>query len=145
MTRGTWLTECQVGITLCQLRLTCSHQRCPSFNRSRPGTPDRPQHLLMDWPPVLIEVDRPGLDAKSLEADLGRQRFLADLWVEQNARAGRGESATRSVVLVLASVRQQFRTRLAFDDPVADTGNPLWIGDRLQQLRQPLGRLRPEL
>ena len=39
----------------------------------------------MDQPPVLIEVDGPVPDAKSLEADLGRQRFGAHLRVEQDA------------------------------------------------------------
>ena len=46
---------------------------------------------------------------------------------------------------VLASACQQLRARLAFDDLVPDAGNLLRVGDPVQQLHQPLGRLRPEL
>ncbi len=51
----------------------------------RSADPDRGQHFRVNRPPVLVEVDRPSLNPKSLKPDLGPQRFLAHLRVEQNA------------------------------------------------------------
>ena len=48
-------------------------------------------------------------------------------------------------ISVVPPVCQQLRTRFAVEDAVSYTGDPLGIGDPLQQQRQTLGRLPAEL
>ena len=72
--------------------------------RPNRSTPNHPQHLPTNPPPILTQVHRPRLNPEPLEPHLGPQRLVAHLRIQQDALVPR---PVRPGGLAVPQVREQ--------------------------------------